>query len=122
MQNDMRDKLVEILQSKIAPWEYLLCKENIKALADYLIENGVIIPPCNVGDTVYEFFDVRGFYDISEWIVENVVVSVNPLHFGLRCKVKDGKSQKTWGSDDFGKTLFFTREQAEQKKQERLSE
>lgn len=120
MQNDMRDRLIELLEE--AEGQVNNDVPSLEMIADYLVANGVIIPPCNVGDTVYEFFDVRGFYDISEWIVENVVVSVNPLHFGLRCKVKDGKSQKTWGSDDFGKTLFFTREQAKQKKQERLSE
>lgn len=28
-------------------------RSEIELLADYLIENGVVIPPCKVGDTVY---------------------------------------------------------------------
>lgn len=33
---------------------------QIGAIADYLIANGVIVPPCKVGDTVYEL-DVYAF-------------------------------------------------------------
>ena len=29
--------------------------EKAKILADYLLANGVIVPPCKVGDTVYYF-------------------------------------------------------------------
>lgn len=42
----MRNRLIELIEEwyKNAPTQYL---------ADYLIENGVIAPPCKVGDMVY---------------------------------------------------------------------
>lgn len=49
----MRDKLIKILQAESQPWGYILCKSNIKGLADYLLENGVIVQPCKAGDAVY---------------------------------------------------------------------
>lgn len=47
----MRDRLIELLKSGQPPFNALnaIC---ISVLADYLLENGVIVPPCKVGDTV----------------------------------------------------------------------
>ena len=87
--------------------------QNCHILADYLLANGVIVPPCKVGDTVYEFFDVKGFYSITELIVENIVVGVNPAKGNLYCKSKQSNSKDIFYRDSFGKTVFFTREEAE---------
>lgn len=67
-------------------------------LADYLIEHGVIVLPCNVGDTVYCESASKGQITYLkapdlEWIVENK---------GL-----------------FGKEIFLTREEAEKALKER---
>ena len=40
----MRDRLIELLG------DYLYSEQ----IADHLLENGVIVPPCKVGDEVYE--------------------------------------------------------------------
>lgn len=50
MQNEMRERLVELLQ------EYTDNNNgggSNYGRADHLIENGVILPPCKVGDTLY---------------------------------------------------------------------
>ena len=47
MPNDMRDRLIEIIK------KFYLVDEPID-LADYLIANGVILPPCKVGDKIYK--------------------------------------------------------------------
>ena len=44
---DQREKLIEILQN--APRRYMSCDEY----ADYLLANGVIVPPCKVGDDIW---------------------------------------------------------------------
>lgn len=44
---DQREKLIEILQ--LAPRRYMGQEE----LADYLLDNGVIVPPCKVGDDIW---------------------------------------------------------------------
>lgn len=54
MQNDMRDRLVELLQDTLHEWK---CddvqSETVLQIADHLIENGVIIPKYNIGDRVW---------------------------------------------------------------------
>ena len=46
MQND-RDRLIELIQK----WYENL--EMFPYLADHLLANGVIVPPCKVGDDIY---------------------------------------------------------------------
>lgn len=48
----MRDRLIELIKN--APvWKNGTFDEACEFVADHLIENGVIVPPCKVGDTVY---------------------------------------------------------------------
>lgn len=105
----MRDRLIELIRESING-----CARTLAGvIADYLLENGVIVPPCKVGDTVYEFFDVPGFYSITELTVENITVGVNPKKCVLYTKSKKSNSRYRFFDDSFGKTLFFTREEAE---------
>ena len=67
-------------------------------LADYLLEHGVIVPPCKVGDILYcksaskgQIADLRA--PDLEWIVENREI--------------------------FGKEIFLTRKEAERALKER---
>ena len=47
----MRERLKELLED--AP-RIAFSKDESEEIADYLIENGVIVPPCKVGDKVYK--------------------------------------------------------------------
>ena len=52
-----RERLIELLCS--APlgsktFEQQYYKSTITKIADYLLANGVIVPPCKIGDTVYK--------------------------------------------------------------------
>jgi hypothetical protein len=74
----MRDRLIELIDNKQeyglsadSPPEQWLVLSN-EDLADYLIANGVIVPPCKVGDCVLwdngledskpKMKEVKGFY------------------------------------------------------------
>lgn len=106
---DMRERLIKLLQS--TPWEYLLCKSNIEAFADYLISNGVIVSPCKVGDTVYRIA-ADGKTITDERIGE--------IH--LEFTIDNGTGwQNVWWLKEYniGQTTFLTREQAEQALKER---
>lgn len=46
-----RERLIEILRKPIFPHELV---DPTEAVADYLIDNGVVVLPCKVGETVYE--------------------------------------------------------------------
>jgi hypothetical protein len=51
MTNEMRDRLVELIQAKQD--EITLCGSFADYLADHLIANGVIVPPCKAGDDIW---------------------------------------------------------------------
>ena len=69
-------------------------------LADYLIVNGVIVPPCKVGDTVYETDGIR----IYESTIKQVIYDTNSIAFDARA---------------IGTSIFLTREEAEKALKER---
>lgn len=49
-----REKLVELIRNAKKNTKGANCDlERDMLFADYLLENGVIVPPCKVGDTVY---------------------------------------------------------------------
>ena len=51
-----REKLIELLCSAplgFKSFDSQYYKSTISKIADHLLENGVIVPPCKVGDTVY---------------------------------------------------------------------
>lgn len=51
----MRDRLIELIRK--GDFKYLLSDKSKKDctsfLADYLLENGVIVPPCKVGEDIW---------------------------------------------------------------------
>ena len=49
----MRDRLIELVKNAHDEQKYLTSDKSINAIADYLLEQGVIVPPCKVGDEVY---------------------------------------------------------------------
>lgn len=74
----MRDRLIELINEAhcVDVWDYHTddFKEPnpIEELADYLLENGIIVPPCKVGDVVYY---LGGIYNrlIKSAIVEEII-------------------------------------------------
>ena len=58
----MRERLIELIKSYRTPQTSLEVEwEQLKGLAcsglaDHLLANGVIVPPCKVGDTVYYIY------------------------------------------------------------------
>ena len=116
MQNDMRNRLVELLKEA----SYYLDEQDVvcNRVADHLIENGVIVPPCKVGDTVY--------YLDGKTIVKDVVhcISFGGRH-GVNAKgfihMHDSdKDNITISFNLFGEQVFLTKYQAEQKLKEMI--
>jgi hypothetical protein len=79
---------------------------NIEHIADHLLANGVIVPPCKVGDVVYDYAGR-----------ECIVVSIHFYNSGLPAftTVRDGyhgvKIHTSYVFDDIGETVFFSREE-----------
>lgn len=49
-----RDRLIKLIEDYVTYLPHVEGQTWEEACADYLIENGIIILPCKVGDTVYE--------------------------------------------------------------------
>ena len=77
------------------------------------IEQGTLIElPCNVGDTVY-------FIDEKRWVWEMVVVEIAILKKNIVCEIGNRRKEvrSVW-KENWGKTIFFTREEAEKRLKE----
>ena len=111
-----RERLIELLKSDSCQ-SPMLCDPNCKyaslkrcyeeRTADYLLENGVIVPPVKFGDTVYKITD----YFMPPWFSADDNFAVN--HYICTTTFKR--------SDIYPKNLYFTREEAEKALAERNS-
>ena len=119
----MKDKLSKLLREAFL---YLLdTKKSFSHAnyADFLLANGVIVPPCKVGQKIYvmeseftgfwECIIISTLYDGFQWFGQ--LTPLSKLCHGSRWK---------WQEAEFGKTIFFTQEEAKiaQKKAETKEE
>lgn len=117
-----RKRLIELLKNDNCPSPFICdanCKyinsENCLAerMADYLLENNVFITPVTEGDSVYI-------------IMFNRVIPFDVISISLFRKILIYKAQHgihlTWvfKMEDFGKTVFLNREEAEKALAERI--
>lgn len=117
-----RDRLIEL----ISQIQYMGGLES--RLAEHLLANGVIVPPCKVGDTVYViepcscFCGYRTFEEChhrrtnaTKWI--EAVMVANKHH--NRCMKLFERPYKPEYIFKIGKTVFLAKEQAEHALSER---
>lgn len=119
--NDMRDRLIDLLTDNLThcdnPLQYIY-DEIVERLADHLIANGAILPPCNVGDTVYWILpDLDGWHVSKDTVTE---VGSKGFWVSMYTETDDMDDFTSW--DEFGKTVFLTREDAEKALRERDGE
>ena len=137
----MRDRLIELLNKSATEMD---CP-SMEQVADYLLANGVIVPPCKVGDKVYIItscenilmdycFDGTGtvvcpFENSCDYeecdgnnlrLFETEVISLYNEGYGwnLECK----HINKSFSQYDIGETVFLTKEEAEKALAERRVE
>lgn len=67
----MKDRLIELLEKTFAEQYEKRGLLTAPHTADYLLTNGVIVPPCNVGDTVYIIF--------QEKVIQGTVRLIRPF-------------------------------------------
>lgn len=107
----MKNRLIELLEDTLKEWECDVSTETIEQIAEHLIQNGVIVPPCEVGCEVW-FCDQNNIYD-----GELISFSLDAAHLWFNCRYKCGLNY--WHKiEDFGKTVFADKEEAERKLKE----
>ena len=91
--------------------------------ADYFLEHGVIVLPCKVGDTVYVLTSdsITGFEKsrVKRMLLKNLQDGMT-IKIIIPCVCDDwGGAVREFYPEDFGKTVFLTREEAEKALKER---
>lgn len=106
-----RERLIELLCD-------ILTKHNLpENIADELLANGVIVPPCKVGDTVYTNISVQGWYMRKKnrpYKAKIVFIGVNNVDNFMNV-VFDNDNMLQFNFSQIGKTVFLTKEEAVQK-------
>lgn len=119
MQNDMRDRLVKLIENSLPNDNKAWFMKDIEDMADHLIANGVILPPCKVGDTVY-MVTLDG--EIRDITVTNVSIRVSHWDTSYDIfgdyMVDNIKHIIAILPSKIGETVFLTKYQAEQKLKE----
>ena len=106
----MRERLIELIEKEIDTKESGI---NAEWLADYLLANGVIVPPCKVGDKVY----VVDYTRLGNMIFECEIEEISHFSYGTYYYLNWGlhiPRFKACQENSFGKTIFLTKEEAEQ--------
>jgi hypothetical protein len=107
-----RDRLIDILERY---HRGITTHEN---LADYLLANGVIIPPAEVGQTVYIIAEPDFADDfVLDVKVNEIGQDFRGLWIGLELPLGMRLSQYVF-PNNLGKTVFLTKEEAEEKLKE----
>ena len=111
----MRDRLIELIKNaeKAFPKDKPVLDIE-EFVADHLLANGVIVPPCKVGDKVYSIVEGINFVLVGE-VYEYVV---GREHFVFR-STRKGYFTLAFTEIDIGKTVFLTKELAEKALAER---
>ena len=140
---NQRERLVELLKDSHFEWlrreyDHETDKNINEFVADYLIANNVVVLPCKIGDKAYYVDKGR----MRETTVREIYFYTNNswnmmLEFGCEEECDDcpfeswsqsycgewscGGEYGTWtvDNDDFGKTVFLSKEEAENVLKER---
>ena len=113
----MRERLIELIMQgeleadKQGVFNCSQSKWKAEIIADFLLENGVIVPPVKAGDAIYEIHERRKG---NEWVK---IISKRFVHgveiYAGGCMIARCGSTISVFLSDIGKTVFLTREEAE---------
>lgn len=98
----MKDRLIELIDKVLVKYDRGCLPFVMNEIADHLLANGVIVPPCKIGDTVWEINTDNPFDEdlrVMEAKVERFFIGTS---VDLHCM------------DSFGKNVFLTKDEAEQ--------
>ena len=113
----MKDRLIELIKGSckkvgdyIARCDVMPTSDEIcEVRANYLIENGVIVPPCKVGDVVYSVFE--------DDVIEDEIILIEVTESAIYLSTCTERYMWVNGylySEMLDQKLYITKEEAEQ--------
>lgn len=116
MMSDRLTRLIDgfVFGSQIAVNSIEWNSAKVKELADYLIANGVIVPPCKVGDMVYYITGI-GHNIVKPARIKEIIIG----EYGIKDLYVAGDGHNFENSFDI---FFLTREEAEKDLKDRSGE
>jgi hypothetical protein len=119
MANEMRDRLVELLKKadENCDRKYIVDYEDaIVNIAEFLVANGVIVPPCYIGQ---EIWYLHKHWDGSSEIAKGKISMLQQkADKSWKFRITINSSVWDFKTEDIGKRYFLTKDQAEQKLKE----
>lgn len=105
-----RERLVELLKDNQGDSTYYMTDEAVQSVSDVLLENGVVVLPCKVGDTVY---------GISRGVI--IPIGIDKIQYSNRGVDILGRNERCFGygtiildpNNKIGMEWYKTEEQAE---------
>ena len=109
-----REKITEILKAYTKKHNIMASSVILEEYAEELVKQGVIVPPCKVGDTVYRFAhnkDRSEYKIVDFWEVVKIEIYEDEILI-----IDDSDNYIT--VESIGETVFLTKEEAEEKLKE----
>jgi len=111
----MRERVIKLIQSSVDG----CARHWAEVIADHLLASGVIVPPCKVGDTVYMPWVWDGTRGVAILDITHIIDDGLQAYVETDFHTDDENYYNKYccgrfGFDDFGKTVFLSREEAEQ--------
>ena len=105
-----RDRLIELLEDTLHEWECDVQSETLTQIAEHLLENGVIVPPCDIGQTVYTRYGYSFKIEKIEVLEDKKII--------FRCGNDGTDDYMAFYDFEIGTDVFLTKEEAEAKLKE----
>jgi hypothetical protein len=111
-----REKITEILKAYTKKHNIMASSVILEEYAEELVKQGVIVPPCKVGQKLYDIVefvlgvDAPDIYELKDdemTIEKGIDGALNFVYDGMYIN-----------NEDIGKTVFLTKEEAEEKLKE----
>ena len=105
----MKDKLIDLIQKSVKG----CARHWAEIIADYLLKNGVIVPPVSIGQKVW--YIKGGYYNsVNKKPCEIEVTEINQKWHGKTLSWGFIANGTRYRFSSIGKTVFLTRKEAEQ--------
>ena len=111
-----RERLIELTRWVLdgVPWGEIT-KHTAQDIADHLLANGVIVPPCKVGDKTFLLLEkLIGGWDVVESYCCKIEEKGRGKRYSMFIDCMDIGNTLECDLGDFGQWVFLTKEEAEQ--------